>query len=302
MKKFILTMLVLFFTGLASAETIRIVVPFAPGGAADQAARVLERALTTHTQNNYIIEYRAGAGGAIGANYVAKSRGSETILLIHSLALVVNSLQADSVYSLVEFEPVATLGSLQLALITNPKSTVNTMPKLLSTKDPVFFGSSGTGSATHVAGEVFGNNTGVNMTHVPYKGEAAALTDILSNNITVLFTGAGVVKDQPVTVLAVTGIKRSKEFPKVPTLQEQGVKGFDTSPNWLVLLANSTADRRILAVVRTALNTALRDDPELFGRAGVDTDRSQLYNTQQFLMSEQQRMRRLLNKIKLDNN
>ena len=88
----------------------------------------------------------------------------------------------------------------------------------------------------------------------------------------------------------------------MPTLQEQGVKGFETSPNWLVLLANNTADRRILAVVRTALSTALRDDPELFGRVGVDTDRSQLYNTQQFLMSEQQRMRRLLNKVKLDNN
>jgi len=299
MKKLILLLAML--VGTAQAETIRIVVPFAPGGAADQAARVLERALTTHTQNTYIVEYRAGAGGAIAANYVAKSRGSETVLLIHSLALVVNSLQADAAYSLAEFEPVATLGSLQLALITNPKSTVNTMPKLLSTKDPVFFGSSGIGSATHVAGEVFGNNTVVNMTHVPYKGEAAALTDILSNNITVLFTGVGVARDQPVTVLAVTGTKRSREFPKAPTLQESGIKGFETSPNWLVLLANSTADQRVLAVVRTALGTALRDDPELFGRAGLDTDRSQVYNTQQFLKSEQQRMRGLLDKIRLDN-
>ena len=177
LKGFIVGLTIL--VGSVQAETIRIVVPFAPGGAADQAARVLEQTLTAYTQNNYVVEYRQGAGGAIGANYVAKSRGTETILMVHSLALVVNSLQSESGYSLEEFEPVATLGTLQLALITNPKSTVNTLTKLLSTTDPVFFGSSGNGSATHIAGEIFGSNTGVNMIHVPYKGEAAALTDVL---------------------------------------------------------------------------------------------------------------------------
>ena len=297
MKQLILSLVLLF--GTAQAETIRIVVPFAPGGAADQAARVVERALTTHTQNTYVIEYRAGAGGAIGANYVAKSRGSDTILLIHSLAVVVNSLQADSVYSLTEFEPVVTLGSVQLALITNPKSAVNTMPKLLATRDPVFFGSSGTGAATHIAGEVFGINTGVAMTHVPYRGEAAALTDILGNNITVLFTGVGVAKDQPVTVLAVTGTRRSREFPQVPTLQEQGIRGFEVSPNWLVLLANSTADPRTLAVVRAAISRALAEDPELLARIGVDTDRQQLYNTHQFMTAERQRVQKILSRIQI---
>ena len=285
--------------GVAQAETIRIVVPFAPGGAADQAARVVERALTTHTQNTYVIEYRAGAGGAISANYVAKSRGSETVLLIHSLALVVNSLQPDSGYSLVEFEPVATLGTVQLALITNPRSTVNTMSKLLAQRDPVFFGSSGNGAATHIAGELFGINTGVPMTHVPYRGEAAALTDILGNNITVMFTAVGVAKDQPVTVLAVTGTRRNREFPQVPTLQEQGVRGFEVSPNWLVLLANPTADQRTLAVIRTALGRALAEDPELFVRIGIDTDRQQLYNTQHFINSERQRVQTILSKIKI---
>lgn len=295
LKGFIVGLTIL--VGSTQAETIRIVVPFAPGGAADQAARVVERALTTHTQNTYVIEYRAGAGGAIGANYVAKSRGSETVLLIHSLAVVVNSLQPDATYSLAEFEPVATLGTVQLALITNPKSAVNTMPKLLATRDPVFFGSSGNGAATHIAGELFGINTGVNMTHVPYRGEAAALTDILGNNITALFTGVGVARDQPVAVLAVTGTRRSREFPTVPTLQEQGIRGFETSPNWLVLLANSTADPRILAVVRSAISRALAEDPELFGRIGVDTDRQQLYNTHQFMTAERQRVQKILSRI-----
>jgi tripartite-type tricarboxylate transporter receptor subunit TctC len=255
--------------------------------------------LTTHTQNTYVVEYRAGAGGAIGANYVAKTRGSDTVLLIHSLALVVNSLQPDAGYSLADFEPVATLGTVQLALITNPKSTVNTMSKLLATREPVFFGSSGPGAATHIAGELFGINTGVNMTHVPYRGEAAALTDILSNNINLLFTGVGVARDQPVTVLAVTGTRRSREFPSVPTLQELGIRGFETSPNWLVLLANPTADQRTLAVIRSALSRALAEDPELFGRVGVDTDRQQLYNTQQFVNSERQRVQKILSRIQI---
>ena len=284
--------------GAAQAETIRIVVPFAPGGAADQAARVVERALSTHTQNTYVVEYRAGAGGAIGANYVAKSRGSDTVLLIHSLALVVNSLQPDAGYSLAEFESVATLGTVQLALITNPKSSVNTMSKLLAAREPIFFGSSGPGSATHIAGELFGINTRVTMTHVPYRGEAAALTDILGNNITTLFTGIGVARDQPVTILAVTGTRRSREFPSVPTLQEQGVRGFEISPNWLVLMANPTADPRTLAVIRAALSLALAEDPDLFVRIGVDTDRQQLYNTQQFMNAERQRVQKILSKIK----
>lgn len=296
MKHLILSLALLF--GVAQAETIRIIVPFAAGGPTDQTARILERTLNTYTQNTYVIEYHLGAGGAIGANYVAKNRGSETVLMVHTLALVANSLQTNAVYSLVEFEPVATLGTVQLALITNTKSTVNTMPKLLATQDPVFFGSAGNGSATHLAGELFGISTGVNMTHVPYKGESNALTDIFSNNINVLFTAISVARDQPVTVLAVTGTRRSREFPQVPTLQEQGIRGFEVSPNWIVLLANSTANQRTLAVIRAAISRALRDDPDLFSRAGVDTDRQQLYNTQQFMNAERQRVQKILSKIK----
>lgn len=296
MKHLILSLVLLF--GAAQAETIRIVVPFAAGGPTDQTARILERTLNTYTQNTYVIEYHLGAGGAIGANYVAKNRGSETVLMVHTLALVANSLQTNAVYSLVEFEPVATLGTVQLALITNTKSTVNTMPKLLATQDPVFFGSAGNGSATHLAGELFGISTGINMTHVPYKGESNALTDILSNNINVLFTAISVARDQPVTVLAVTGTRRSREFPQVLTLQEQGIRGFEVSPNWIVLLANSTANQRTLAVIRAAISQALQDDPDLFSRAGVYTDRQQLYNTQQFMNTERQRVQKILSKIK----
>jgi tripartite-type tricarboxylate transporter receptor subunit TctC len=296
MKQLILSLALLL--GTAQAETIKIVVPFAPGGVTDQAARVLAQALTAQTANNYIVEYHVGAGGAVGASYVAKNRGSDTVLMIQSLAVVVNSLPADATYSLTDFEPVATLGTVPMALITNPKSTVNTMPKLLATREPVFFGSSGNGAANHFAGELFGISTGLNMVHVPYKGEAPALVDIIGNNVTVMFTTLSAAKSQPVTILAVTGTRRNREFPQVSTLQEQGVRGFEVSPNWVVLLANPTADPRTLAVVRAALNRALAEEPELFARAGIDTDRQQLYNTQQFMNSERQRIQKILSKIK----
>jgi tripartite-type tricarboxylate transporter receptor subunit TctC len=300
MRKIILFAL-LFVASAVYADTIKIVVPFAAGGPADRTARVLERILTAKTPHNYVLEYRVGAGGSVSANYVSTYRGPETVLLVHSLALVINSLPTDATYSLTNFEPVATLGSIQLALITNTNSRVNTMQKLLATKDPVFFGSSGIGAATHVAGELFGKETGVNMTHVPYKGEPAALADILGNNIDTLFAAVSVAQNHPFTVLAVTGTKRSKEFPKVPTFQEQGIKGFEINPNWYVLVANPTADQHTLAMIKAALGVALREDPTVFSQAGVDTNRSELYNTQQFLVSEQQRMRRLLDKIKSDN-
>jgi len=299
MKHIILSLAMMF--GMAQAETIKIVVPFAPGGVTDQSARVLAQALTANTSNTYVVEYHVGAGGAVGANHVAKNRGSETVLMIQSLAVVVNSLSADATYSLADFEPVATLGTVQMALITNPKSTVNTLSKLLSTREPVFFGSSGNGAANHFAGELFGIKTGVNMVHVPYKGEAPALTDIIGNNVNVMFTTLTVAKNQPVSILAVTGSRRSRDLPQVPTLQEKGVPGFEVSPNWVVLLANSTADPRTLSMIKSALGRALQDEPDMFSRAGLDTDRQQLYNTQQFMNSERQRVQTILSKINKNN-
>ena len=300
MKKFLLTLFLV--CGFAHADTVKLVVPFAPGGAADQTARVIERSLMTRTKHTYIIENRAGAGGAVGAMYVAKNKSNETVLLIHSLALVVNSLMPDAGFSLTDFTPVMRLGSLQLALATNPKSSVNTMDKLLKTTDPVFFGSSGIASATHLAGELFGQSTGRNMVHVPYKGEALALNDILGNNLMLLFTAVSVTQGQNVKVLAVSGLKRSAVYPDVPTFNELGIKTFDSSPNWLVLLANPTADPKIVAEVQSALAEAMKspDEVEGFVRAGVDIERKTPYNTQQFMLVEQNKVRRLLEKVKVN--
>lgn len=283
---------------IAVAQPIKIVVPFSAGGVADLTARTLEQVLVANTPFKYSIEYKVGAGGAIGASHVAKSRGNETVLMIHSLSLVVNSLSTDASYALTDFEPVATLGSVQLALVTNPKSPVNSMNRLLATTNPVTFGSAGIGSAAHAASDMFAASTGKTVIHVPYKGDSAALIDILSNNINLLFLAVGSVRDQPVTILAVTGTRRHRDLSQTPTLHELGIRGFENSGNWLVLVANTTADPRVLEQIRQALATALTQDPDLFQRAGVDTDRRQLFATRQFLQNEQQRMKKLLEKTK----
>ena len=286
--------LFLIFGSANAADTIKIVVPFAPGGPIDQAARILEKTLTTRTPYNYVVESRLGAGGVIAATHVAKLRGSETVLLMHSLAFIVNSLGTNPGYALNDFEPVASLGSVQLALVSNPNSKINTIKKLLATKDPVFFGSGGIGSATHTAGETFGKETGVNMIHVPYKGDTPVITDTLNGSLGASFIAVSVVPKNQLTVLAVTGLKRAKDFPNAPTLHELGVKNFDASQQWFVLLANTTADQRILTTIKNALMTELQENPDLFAQAGVETNKQNLFNTQQFLLNEQQRMRKIL--------
>jgi tripartite-type tricarboxylate transporter receptor subunit TctC len=299
MKKLLATLL-FFVASMAYADTIKIIVPFAPGGAADQAARATERILTNHTAHTYVVEYKAGAGGSIAANYVAKNKSTETVLLVHSTAVVINSLAPDATYSLNDFVPVSSLGSVPMALVTNPNSKIANIKALLKTTDPVFYGSSGVGTATHISGEIFAAETGLNMIHVPYKGEAAAFADILGNNLTVMFTSISVAHNQNVNALAVTNTKRNPAFPNAPTLREVGIKGFDVSPYWLVLLANTTADPKIVAEVNAAMVAGLKNPEEMeyFTKAGIDINSKAPYNTQQFLVAEQQRMRKVLDKVK----
>lgn len=297
----------MFSAAVAHAELVKIVVPFAPGGAADLTARSLERVLTRRLpEHNFVVEYQAGAGGVIGANAVAKNKNKETVLMIHSLALIINSTNNNATYNLFQdFIPVATLGSLHLVLVTHKKSNTNTMSKLTSSKSPVFFGSSGVGTATHVAGELFGKQAKLDVVHVPYKGEGAALTDILSNNLNILFTGVGVIQSHSnsdvLQILAVSGTRRQPSLPGVPTLAEQGIQGFESSPNWLVLLANSTADAKILSLIQDAIAESLKnpEDADSFAKSGVDIERKNLFNTQQFLITEQQKIQKMLDKIKI---
>jgi tripartite-type tricarboxylate transporter receptor subunit TctC len=228
--------------------------------------------------------------------------------MVASLGVLINSVLPTATYNMnSDFVGVAYLGSVQAAAMTSNRSGLTTAQKLISSKQTVFFGSSGMNSATHISGEILKQNTGMSAEHVPYKGEAAAMSDLLAGNIQLLIGSTGLAhpyyNTDKINVVAVSGNKRNPDMPAVPTFTELGIKGFEVTPNWEVLLANKNADIKIISDVRTALATALRsaEDAELFKQVGLDTNRKQLYNTREFIASEEVRMKKLLQKINLDN-
>jgi tripartite-type tricarboxylate transporter receptor subunit TctC len=297
MKKLAFIVALLLAATQSFATDIKIVVPFAPGGLADQSARTIEKILSQSTPYNYRVEYRAGAGGQIGAKYVADQHGPETVLMVHSASVVLQSMVDDPMYQLTSFVPVATIGSTQWMLITHKDSHVNTLDKLLSTKDPVFFGSSGEGTTNHIAGKILQDATKQNLIHVPFKGEAAAFTDLLGNRVSLLFAGSGLIRgNNNIKVLAVSGQTRHRDYPDAPTLAERGIKGFETNLGWLVLLANPGADPAVIKQIQTAIEQSFKDDKMIqpMISAGVEVEKGSPLNTKQFLDSEQKKLRKFV--------
>jgi len=294
--------------GSVYADTIKILVPYAPGGISDKTARAVEQVLVKHTQHTYVVEYKPGAGGAIGAAALANDKTKDTVLMVASLGVLINSVIPGATYNMkTDFIGVAYLGSVQAAAMTSNKSGLTTIQKLVSSKQTVFFGSSGMNSATHISGEILKQNSGMLAEHVPYKGEAAAMTDLLAGNVQLLIGSVGLAQPyygtDKINVVAVSGNKRNPDMPDVPTFAEVGIKGFGVTPNWEVLLANKNADPKIIAEVRTALAESLKtvEGAEHFKQVGLDTNRKQLYNTHEFITSEEVRMKKLLQKINLSN-
>ena len=213
-------------------KPIRLVVSFAPGGVHDTLARLLQPRLTEALGQPIVIENRAGAGGNIAAEAVAKSAPDGSTFLVASEAIATNeylyrSMAYDPYKDLV---PVAKLADYPMALIANPSLEANNVRELvaLAKAKPgsISYGSAGIGASGHLAGELFKSVTGTNMVHVPYKGGAPALADLIAGRIQVMFLSIQLSAPQArqgrVKVLAVTGDKRSPRLPDVPTTAEQG--------------------------------------------------------------------------------
>jgi tripartite-type tricarboxylate transporter receptor subunit TctC len=297
MKKLIFITAFVLAATQALATDIRIIVPFAAGGLGDQSARAIEKILSQNTPYRYTVEYRTGAGGQIGTKYVVDKKSSETVLLIHSAAVVIHSIVDTPVYQLTDLIPVATIGTTPMLLITHKDSHVNTLNKLLTTTDPVFYGSSGNGSSKHIAGEILKDSTKQNLIHVPFRGEAAAFPDLLSGRVSLLFASSGLIKGHDnIKVLAVAGPTRHQDYPDAPTLAEHGIKGFDVDLGWLVLLANPGADPAIIKKIQTAINLSVKDPVHVraLSAAGVDVEKDNTLGTKQFLDSEQKRLRKFV--------
>jgi tripartite-type tricarboxylate transporter receptor subunit TctC len=225
---------------------IKIIVPFAAGGTTDVLARIVGQAVTAKWGQPVIIENRAGAGATIGADMVAKSPPDGYTLLMgathHSIA--------QSAYSRVpydfgrDFSPITVIALVPNMVVVNAKVPARTVEEFiaLAKQKPgsLNYGTAGAGTAHHLIGEMFKLKTGTDIVHVPYRGSAPALTDLIAGQVQVMFdtvtSGLPQVKDGMTRALAVTTARRSTVLPDVPTLAEGAIPGFDVG-TWFGLLA-----------------------------------------------------------------
>jgi tripartite-type tricarboxylate transporter receptor subunit TctC len=240
------------FPGIARADDwpskpLRIINPYPPGGIVDILARMVGDKLSQSFKQPVIVENKAGAGGNIGTAFVARLRGDPyTLLLGASGPLAINvSLYKDLGYDpAAELTPISLLAATPLVLVTTAESKIKTVAELISrvknAKAQPFYGSAGTGTPQHLAGELFKQKTGVGAGHVSYKGGAPAVMAVLGSEVLYAFENLALVeshiKSGRMMALAVTSTKRTSVLPGVPTMIEAGVAGFEAR-GWYGLLA-----------------------------------------------------------------
>ncbi len=228
-------------------ETIRIVVSFTPGGAPDTLARILAEDWQKTLSIPVMVENRPGHGGNIGADFVAKSNPDGYTLLIGTVGIhaINGALYEKLSYDPInDFTPISFLASTPNVLIVNKQLGVQSLKELIalakSKPNELTFGSSGTGTSIHMSGELFKDLAGVQIRHIPYKGRAQSLPDLVSGRISMLFDNLAsalpLIKANEVTALGVTTLKRSPSAPDIPSLAEQGLKGFE-AVSWFSLMA-----------------------------------------------------------------
>jgi tripartite-type tricarboxylate transporter receptor subunit TctC len=249
-------------------KPIKIVVPFTAGGTTDILARAVGGELQKALGQPVVIENRAGAGGNIGADVVAKSPADGYTLLMGTVGThAINvTLYPKMPYDAVkDFAPVSLVAGVPNVLVAAPSFAPNTVKEVidLARKEAgkLTFASSGSGTSIHLSAELFKMLTKTEMTHVPYKGSAAALPDVMSGQVSIMFDNAPTVvphiRGGKLKAIAVTSTKRSPALPNVPTVAEAGVEGFDAS-SWFGVLAPAGTPKDIVDKLSQTIAKALQ--------------------------------------------
>lgn len=249
------------------AKPIRIVVPFAPGGTSDILARVLGERLAAALKQPVVVDNKAGAGGIIGADAVAKSPADGYTFLLGTIAThAINPvLMAKMPYDATrDFAPVILLGSISNVLLVGADQPYQSVRDLIAAAKAkpgdIAFAAAGQGSSQHMSGETFKVLTGVSMTFISYKGSAPAIQDLIGGQVPVSFETVTValphVKAGKARALAVTSAKRTRVLPDTPTMQEAGVPGFDVA-SWQALYAPAGTPPAIVARMNAEIEKIL---------------------------------------------
>lgn len=264
------------------ARPIRVIVPFAPGGATDVMARFIADRLANELGQAVVVENRAGANGAIGSEMVARSEpDGYTLLAVTAGTHAINK----SLYKDLKYDPVANFthvgffGTSPNVVVVNAGIPARSIKELIdhakANPGKLSFGSAGSGSTLHLAGEMFKSMANVDIVHVPYKGGSAAQVDLLAGNIQLMFdslsTALPHIKSGRVRALAVTGAERSASLPDVPTVSEAGLGGY-VATAWFGLVGPANMPPDVVRTLNESVNRILRmeDTRKQFETFGAD--------------------------------
>jgi tripartite-type tricarboxylate transporter receptor subunit TctC len=262
-------------------QPIKLLVAFPAGGGADAAARLLATGLAEQTGQGVVVENISGAGGTIGTARAAHAAADGYTLLVGtpsthgSNVAVYSSLDYDPVK---DFAPVMLIGTSPFMLLASPTFEAKTVRELIALAKAkpgqINYASYGNGSINHLAGELFASLANIDVTHVPYRGSAPAMTDLIGGRVQYTFDGPaalGQVKGGKVRLLAVTSAKRWSAFPDVPTVAESGVPGFDVV-TWFGLFAPAATPKSVVDYLNAKANAALRSQAVKDGFAQISLD------------------------------
>ncbi len=250
-------------------QPVRLVVPFAAGGATDIISRVLGQELGDQWGQSVVVENKVGAGGAVGASQVARSKadGYSMLMISGSMFTVNPYLYKKLPYAVADFQPVSVVTTGPLLLGINKNVPADNLESFLAFAKKngaaTNFGSAGVGSQGHMAFEAILNATGANLTHIPYGGESAALTDLVGGQIQAITANLSAalpfVQSGEIKGIAVTGADRSKSLPKVPTVKEQTGKDFDVI-GWFGIVVPKGTPEDVVQRIEKGITTAIASE------------------------------------------
>ncbi len=251
-------------------RAVRLLVGFAAGGGTDVSARLIAKSLTEQWGKSVVVENKAGADGNIATAEIARARPDGYNLLVTTTSIVITPVQQKQEYDpYTSFEPITLIGSSPSLAVVHPSMPIKTIKELIalakSKPGLVNFGSAGAGTVPYLATEMFLQETGLRMTHIPYKGGGPAVIGILSGETQLLFNSTAPLRTHVVAgklrPIAVTAPKRLNIYPEVPTLIESGLPGFDTKV-WFAAFAPAQTPKDIIQKLNTDFVKAIRS-PEV---------------------------------------
>lgn len=267
------------------SKPVTLIVPQAAGGANDAIARVIAQKLTEQFGQSFIVDNRTGAGGNVGTVAAARARpDGYTLMLTADSSMVINpSLYKSTGFDPIkDFEPVGTVATAGYVLVANPafpaKNTAELIALARQQPGKINIGSAGNGTLNHLIGEMLGKATGIDLTHVPYKGSSAAVTDLVAGQVQVsvqsLPSSIAFIRSGKIKVLGVVNPKRLPSLPDAPTIGET-VKGFGTTP-WYGVFAPAGTPKTIVSQLNAAIGKALesRDAQERLAGVGCEPYKS----------------------------